>query len=170
MNLFIDAEAINQRSPYKVEQLDATSFLFETKYGLHYLVGFSQDYSFADDGVYQFYLIEKDHLHGRHDANVFKTTSIIIEEFFRAAPGIMLYICDDSDKLHAVRNRLFQYWFSSYPNNSKYVLVTEDITIDSNQYYAGLMLAKTHPQLGEVIQSFHSFIQGLPEKLSANNT
>lgn len=167
MTIFIDADTINLRSPYKVEQLDATSFYFTTKEGLHYMVGFAPDYSFADDGVYQFYLVEKDHNHGSHDTAILQTATIIIEEFFRAAPGIMLYICDNSDDRQAVRNRLFIYWFNNYPNNSQFVLVTEDVMIDQNKYFAGLMLSKTHPQLGEVIQNFHNFIQSLPDKLNS---
>lgn len=164
MILFIEAEAINSRSPYKVEQLDATSFYFTTRDGLHYLCGFSEDTSFADEGVYQFYLVEKDHRRGRQDSAIMQTAIVVIEEFFKAAPGIMLYVCDTSDSLHAVRNRLFQYWFSNYPDNSKYVLVTEDVVVLGNHYYAGLMMTKTHPQLGEIIQSFHTFVQSLPEK------
>lgn len=166
MNLYIDAENINARSAYHVEQLSATSFYFTTNEGLHYLVGFSEDYSFAESGVYQFYLIEKDHKRGKHDPSILQTATVIIEEFFRYAPGVMLYVCDSSDNLHAVRNRLFQYWFTSYPDNNKYVLVTEDVLLNGEKYYAGLLLAKSHPQLGEIIQSFHTFIQSLPDKLA----
>lgn len=151
-----------------VEQLDATSFAFTTKEGLHYLVGFSPDYSLAYDGIYQFHLIERDHKHGAHDSNVLKTAIVIIEEFFKTAPGIMVYICDTSDARHAVRNRLFRYWFSSYSNNSMYVLVTEDVKIDGNKYFAGLMIQKTNPQIGEIIQSFHEFMQSLPIKFTTN--
>jgi len=164
MTLYLDAEAINWRSPYQVERIDDTSFHFLTKEGLDYLVGFAPDYSFADQGVYQFYLVEKEHRRGRHDADIMRTAIVVIEEFFRTAPNIMLYVCDTSDNLHAVRNRLFIYWFNSYPNNSQYILTTEDVTIDNNKYYAGLMISKSHPQLGEVIQNFHNFVQSLPDK------
>lgn len=164
MTLFLNADSINKRSPYQVERIDDASFYFSTKEGLLYLVGFAPDYSFADQGVYQFYLVEKNHQHGRHDADIMKTAIAVIEEFFKTAPNVMLYVCDTSDNLHAVRNRLFIYWFKSYPHNSQYILTTEDVVIDKNKYYAGLMLSKSHPQLGEVIQNFHKFVQSLPDK------
>ena len=53
----LSVNAINQHSPYKLEQTGDTSFMFETKHGVVYSAGFMQDVSFLSEGVYQFYLV-----------------------------------------------------------------------------------------------------------------
>lgn len=51
----ISASTINQKSPYKVVQLDELSVRFKTTAGVRYIVGFTPDVFIYDEGGYEFY-------------------------------------------------------------------------------------------------------------------
>ena len=55
----ISADAVNLRSPYKVKQEGDNVFLFRTRYGIAYSVGFIPDTSFMREGLYQFFIINE---------------------------------------------------------------------------------------------------------------
>ena len=116
----LSVNAINQRAPYKVEQTGDDSFLFETKHGVVYSVGFLQDISFYGEGVYQFYLINMSGRTIGADENISETVRVIIEEFFSHKEAVMLYICDTSDGRQTYRDRLFRIWFNTYIQNDSY--------------------------------------------------
>lgn len=156
MHLSIDN--INLRAPYKVEQADDNIFLFSTKQGIEYSVGFVRDNSFMKKGLYQFFLINVSHKTSRIDNNVFETVRVIIEEFFAQEKNVMLYICDTTDKRQASRDRLFRIWFHTYMLNDAYTMYNEQMTIDNTRYFASIILRKDHPMHNQVIGSFHDFI------------
>ena len=154
----LSAEAINLRAPYKVEQADANIFLFETKQGIIYNVGFVPDTSFMGEGLYQFFLINTSSAAPREDKNVFETVRVIIEEFFSQKEPVMLYICDTADKRQAYRDRLFRIWFNTYILNDAYTMYNEQMWLDNVQYFSSIILRKDHPLHNKVISSFHDYI------------
>ena len=156
--IHISAEAVNLRAPYKVEQEDNNVFLFRTKNGIVYTVGFVLDVSFFDEGVYQFFIINESGRTSRADRGVFETVRVIIEEFFSQKEPVMLYICDTTDKRQASRDRLFKMWFHTYILNDSYTMYNEPMTIDNVRYFSSIILRKDHPLHNQVICTFHDFI------------
>ena len=155
----LNVNAINQRAPYKVESIGDNSFMFETKHGVVYSVGFLQDVSFYRDGVYQFYLINMSGKTISADKNISETVRVIIEEFFSHKEAVMLYICDTSDGRQASRDRLFRIWFDTYVHNRSYSLHTESTVIDNIQYYSSILMRKDHPKMMSVLSSFINFTE-----------
>jgi hypothetical protein len=156
--IHISAEAVNLRSPYKVRQEDDNIFLFRTKYGIDYSVGFVSDISFMKEGVYQFFIINESGRTFRADKDVFETVRVIVEEFFVQKESVMLYICDTTDKRQASRDRLFKVWFHTYLQNDSYTMYNEPMTIDNVRYFSSVILRKNHPLHNQVLCSFHDFI------------
>ena len=154
----LSTEAINSRAPYKVEQADDNIFLFETKQGIVYNVGFVPDTSFMDEGLYQFFLINTSRRAVHADKDVFETVRVIIEEFFAQREPVMLYICDTTDKRQASRDRLFRIWFHTYILNDAYTMYNEQMTLDNVRYFSSIILRKDHPLHNKVISSFHDYI------------
>ncbi|MBO6074872.1 MAG: hypothetical protein J6P74_07060 [Paludibacteraceae bacterium] len=154
----ISAEAVNLRSPYKVKQGGENIFLFRTKHGIIYTVGFVADVSFFDEGVYQFFIINESGKNSRADKDVFETVRVIIEEFFAQKEPVMLYICDTTDKRQSSRDRLFRIWFNTYIENDSYTMYNEPMVIDNVRYFSSIILRKDHPLHNQVISSFHDFI------------
>lgn len=161
----IAAEQINLHSPYKVEWIETNSFVFTTKYGLRYNVGFCKDQSFLEDGVYQFYIVNLDHTHFKQDELVKETIKTIIEVFFESEPVTMLYICDMSDNLQGARDRLFRSWFREYADHDQYTMVNEKLVFDDVAYYASILLRADNPRLQVIVQLFRDFVADLPEKI-----
>ncbi len=156
INLSVDS--INLRAPYKVEQTGDTSFMFETKHGVVYSVGFMQDVSFYREGVYQFYLINLSSKTIGVDKNISETVRVVIEEFFTHKEVVMLYICDTTDLRQESRDRLFKIWFNTYEKSDSYSLYTEGMTIDNVRYLSSVLLRKDHPLHNQVLNKFHDFI------------
>ena len=154
----LSVEAINLRTPYKAEQVGDNIFLFETKQGIVYNVGFVPDTSFMDEGLYQFFLINTSHRTIRADKDVFETVRVIIEEFFSQKEQVMLYICDTTDKRQAYRDRLFRIWYNTYILNEAYTMYNEQMTLDNIRYFSSIILRKDHPLHNKVICSFHDYI------------
>ena len=157
--IHLSAETINSRSPYKVIKEDDNIFIFRNKYGIVYSAGFIQDTSFMDDGVYQFFLINKSHRIGRKDEDIYETVRVIIEEFFAQKESVMLYICDTTDGRQASRDRLFRAWFHSYVESASYTMCTDTMEIDNIRYFSSVLLRNNHPMLNQVLSKFHNFIR-----------
>lgn len=167
--MIITAEQINKRAPYKVVPADENSFLFVTKRGVTYSVGFVPDYSFLDEGVYQFFIANLYKKHEAEDDDVVATIMVVIEEFFQQGQPVMLYICDNMDNRQAVRDRLFKMWFRTYAVNVNFTMYNDHILIDDSMYYASIILRRDHPKHNEIISLFHDFVLTIPEKLNSLN-
>ena len=163
----LSIDAINARAPYVVEQAESTTFFFTTKQGVLYSVGFVRDYSFLQDGLYQFFITNVNHIHANAEDGVFETVKVIVEEFFAQGQPVMLYICDTMDDRQAVRDRLFQMWFHMYISNTTFTMYNEQVCIDNIQYFASIILRKDHPQHNLIINTFHDFVQDIPNKLDS---
>ena len=156
--IHISAEKINLRAPYRVKQVDDSVFVFVTKHGISYTVGFVADVSFFDEGVYQFFLTKTSAKKGRKDDDISETVRVIIEEFFAQKESVMLYICDTTDGRQASRDRLFRAWFYSYIESNSYTMCTDTMTIDNVRYFSSILLRRDHPMLIQVLNKFHNFI------------
>jgi len=154
----LSVNAINLRAPYKVEQTGDASFMFETKQGVVYSVGFMKDVSFFSEGVYQFYLINLSSKTIGTDKNISETVRVVIEEFFAHKEVVMLYICDTSDMRQESRDRLFRIWFHTYEKNGLYSLHNEGMVIDNVHYFSSVLLRRDHPMFIKVLSAFHNFI------------
>lgn len=157
---------INLHAPYAVEVEGDTSIRFITDYGIEYSVGFAEDYSFMDNGVYQFYISNMTHVPSPNDAKVRLTIEAIIEEFFFQEPAVMLYICDTMDHRQAVRDRLFRRWFEEYASKDLYQLKNASVVFDDVSYFASILLRRDHPIFDSITSSFDRFIAELPDKIA----
>lgn len=164
--IYIPAEKINARAPYQVRQADDSTFVFVTKHGISYTVGFVPDVSFMDKGVYQFFLTKTSNKKSCKDEDIFETVKVIIEEFFAQEEAIMLYICDTADGRQASRDRLFRAWFHSYVESDSYSMYTDSMTIDNVRYISSVLMRKDYPMLAQVLIKFHDFIQEHNQNLS----
>ena len=156
--IHLSAEAINSRAPYLVRQIDDGVFVFITKHGISYTVGFIPDTSFMEKGVYQFFLTKTSRKKGRQDEDISETIRVIIEEFFAQEESVMLYICDTTDGRQATRDRLFRAWFYSYIESASYTMCTDTMTIDNIRYFSSVILRNNHPMRNQVLNKFHDFI------------
>ena len=156
--IYISAENINLRAPYCVKQVDDSVFVFVTKHGISYTVGFVPDTSFMEEGVYQFFLTKTSSKKGRKDDDISKTVKVIIEEFFAQEESVMLYICDTTDGRQASRDRLFRAWFYSYIESTSYTMCTDTMIIDNVRYFSSIILRADHPLHNQVLNKFHDFI------------
>ena len=156
--IYIPAEKINLRAPYRVKQVDDSVFVFVTKHGISYTVGFIPDTSFMEKGVYQFFLTKTSGKKGRKDDEILETVRVIIEEFFAQEESVMLYICDTTDGRQASRDRLFRIWFYSYMGSASYTMCTDTMTIDNIRYFSSIILRSNHPMHNQVLNKFHDFI------------
>ena len=161
----LSADAINLRTPYPVEKVEKNTFLFTTKYGVTYSVGFVPDCSFMEAGLYQFFITIVSGKAVHVDKNVFETVRVIIEEFFSQGQPVMLYICDTMDNRQASRDRLFRIWFNTYMLNAAYTMYNDQVIIDDIHYFASIILRRDHPLHNQIISSFHNFIVEIPTKL-----
>lgn len=61
------------------------------------------------------------------DVKVRDTIIAIIDEFFVENNTPLLYICETGDKKQALRNRLFECWFSMYERKAQYTFVASSL-------------------------------------------
>ena len=162
----IPVEQINEHSPYKVIKVDTNSFVFTTRYGIKYNIGFSANYMLTDeDGFYEFYITNVEHKSSPNDTQIMETVIAVIEAFFAQSSVVMLYICDTIDQRQGVRARLFQHWFHEYSRSNCFTLVNETVVFDEVSYFGSIILAKSHPEHNIIVQKFRMFMEQLPDKI-----
>ena len=162
----IPAELINAKSPYGVTKVDTNSFVFTTRYGIKYNVGFSANYMLTDeDGFYEFYITNVEHKPSPNDMMVMDTVIAVIEAFFAQSSVVMLYICDTMDHRQRIRSRLFQHWYNSYANRNSFTLINESVVFDEVAYFGSIVLSKDHPEHNVIVEKFHFFMEQLPDKI-----
>lgn len=67
-----------------------------------------------ESGAYQFIIVNENNTPSPNDLKLRETIFCIIEDFFKANPEILLYLCETGDGKQASRNRLFIRWFREY--------------------------------------------------------
>ena len=156
--------SINSKAPLEVTFTTSGTFAFGTETA-KYIVGFVEDQTIMDSGVYQFFIENVDGCKNTLSTKVYQTIVVIIEEFFRENDSAMLYICDTSDGKQSARDRLFSMWFHSYERHFNYTLSRVSIQIDGIYYYASLLISNSNPSYAEVLSAFKDFTNGLSEKI-----
>lgn len=153
----LDIEAINSRSPYDVHS-DNDQYVFVTDAGIEYHVDFELDsnpYYIA----YWFNLANPEQTKSHGDKKIPQTIICIIEEFFRANPDIMLYMCSTANNKQAQRARLFLRWFYGYEQRQRYYIKAVEVKGDDDRKdYVALIVQRTHPQFEEIVARFDSEI------------
>lgn len=153
----LDIEAINSRSPYDVHS-DNDQYVFVTDTGIEYHVDFELDsnpYYIA----YWFNLANPEQTKSHGDKKIPQTIICIIEEFFRANPDIMLYMCSTANNKQAQRARLFLRWFYGYEQRQRYYIKAVEVKGDDDRKdYVALIVQRTHPQFEEIVARFDSEI------------
>lgn len=102
----LDLKVINNHAPYKVI-LTEDGYEFDTEHGIHYVVSFDREIISDNLLAYWFNLSNRNNKTSPNDKKVRLNIIIIIEEFCRNNPDILLYICDNANNQQAMRSRLF---------------------------------------------------------------
>lgn len=162
----IDLPSFNARSPYKAVASESAGFYeFVSDFGVRYSIGFMLDDSIIAENAYQFVISNINHQPSPNDDKIKLVVLIMIDEFFRIDDNVLLYICETGDGKQAMRNRLFQYWFSQYERKEEYTFLSSSVKdMDGIVNYASLIIKNTNPRLSSVVNEFTSTIQLLSEK------
>lgn len=148
----LDFSRINLFSPYPVWKSDNELF-FKTDYDILYSVSFEQD-EMIELTAYWFRITNRSGKKSPSDKKIQQTVIVIIEEFFRTNPEILLYMCDTANEQQAQRDRLFLRWFNSYSQKGKYVIKTALVMDEGEANYIALIIPSNHPALQDVITTF----------------
>ena len=157
----INLDRFNARSPYKVTPAETDGFYeFTTDYGVIYSVGFMPDDSIISKNTYQFIITNVNNKPSPQDEKVKEAVIILIDEFFSADNNVLLYICETGDGKQAMRNRLFQYWFSQYEKKEEFTFLSSSVIDDDGVVnYATIVVKNSNPYLSEAIKEFTDTIQ-----------
>ena len=151
----LSLDHINEHAPYYVMLSPRGSYIFETTRGIHYSISFEEDAPIGGCNTYQFIIEKIDKVRSSHDAKVEPTILAIIEEFFRANGGVLLYICATGDGMQKYRFHLFLRWFNTYEHRDLYEIRTvEDVMDDKTPNYGAIIVEKTHPDLELILARF----------------
>lgn len=157
----LNLSRINIASPYKVWFEDG-EYRFITDNDIMYALGFDQDYM-GTFLVYWFNLINRSITKSPGDSKLEITVSIVIEEFFRCNPDVLLYLCDSANGQQAMRARLFGYWFSKFDKHSLFEIKSAIISDEGEDNYVSMIIKKSHPHYNEIISVFDNEIQTFSE-------
>ena len=148
----LNLSIINISSPYKVWEEDG-EYRFLTDSEILYAMGFDKD-MMGKFMVYWFNLINRSHIHSPNDVKLGKTVAIVIEEFFRVNPDVLLYLCDSAKDQQAMRARLFKRWFSKFDTNGLFDVKSAIIQDEDVDNYISMIIPKHHPQYNEIVTLF----------------
>jgi len=165
----LSLESINLKSPYRLTQLTEMTFSFVTDQGIHYDAGFYPDEFFMPGLAFHFYIDNTLGEHGNYDAKVMEVVVAVIEEFFKQANNVMLYICDPVDHRQAARNRLYRMWFLDYAMNHEMTLFSDSVTFEGETYFSGVLMRHDHPLHDEIIIRYQEFLKKAPSVLRFGN-
>lgn len=153
----LSINSINMKAPLSVTTTEGGAFCFFDTCGNSFMVGFVEDYTIMDSGVYQFFIKNQTGVKGSSDKKVVETIIAILEEFFKSNESAVLYICDSADGKQSARDRLFSTWFGRYSGKMNYTLSHASISFDGVDYFASLLLANNNPRFAEILSAFNKF-------------
>ncbi len=157
----INLERYNARSPYKATHAATEGFYeFTTDYGVIYSVGFMADDSIISQNAYQFIITNANNRPSPKDEKVKEAIIVMIDEFFNTDKNVLLYICETGDGKQAMRNRLFQYWFSQYEKKEEYTFLSSSVIDEEGVVnYATIIVKNSNPYLADAVREFTETIQ-----------
>lgn len=151
----LDIPLLNLKSPYYVVQDADGDLLFETDYGVKYGISFELNEGMMNYPAYELGILNKNGQPSPNDRKLRDTILAIIEEFFRANGGVLLYICATGDGMQKYRFHLFLRWFNTYEHRDLYEIRTvEDVIDDKTPNYGAIIVEKTHPDLELILARF----------------
>lgn len=105
---------------------------------------------------------------GLKDGSVFFTTDNGLHYIVSFDPddvSLMLYICETGDGKQAMRNRLFQYWYSHYERKQEFTFLSTSIKDEEGVInYATLIIRNDNPDYAAIVNEFALTINVLNEK------
>ena len=151
----LDLDRLNLRSPYYVWKVKDGVYAFDTDYEVSYEIGLSVNTEMLQMEVCAFDINNKNNKPSPNDRKLRDTILAIIEEFFRANGGVLLYICATGDGMQKYRFHLFLRWFNTYEHRDLYEIRTvEDVMDDKTPNYGAIIVEKTHPDLELILARF----------------
>ena len=154
----LDTNRITRIAPYRVWS-ESGEYRFETDHGILYAVNFEPESMFSGIPAYWFGLANRSQMASPGDVKIRATVTCIIEEFFRANPDILLYMCDSANDQQAMRSRLFMRWFNAYVRQKDFYIRTEMVIDEGEENYIALIVQRSHPQLQTIITTFDMVIE-----------
>ncbi len=148
----LDLSRINLFSPYAV-WYGNQEILFKTVNDILYSVSFECD-AMLGLTAYWFRITNRSGKKSPNDRKIEQTVIVIIEEFFRTNPDILLYMCGTANEQQAQRDRLFLKWFKRYEQKKKYVIKSAVVMDEGEANYISLIVPASHPLLDDIVSTF----------------
>lgn len=134
-------------APYDLVLSD-NSFMFQTDYGIHYVISFSkEDIELGGCDTYQLIIRKVEEVRSQHDPKVEATILAIINEFFQSNLEVLLYLCDTSDGREESRNRLFLSWFGKNVAKDRFTICQAHAIIEGEGLFLCIIVDNRHPKL-----------------------
>ena len=152
----LDVGTINILAPYPV-WYGEDELLFKTDHHILYSVAFERD-EFFSIASYWFRITNRSGLKSPGDSKIRQTVIVIIEEFFRKNPDILLYLCDSENEQQAQRDRLFLRWFNGYEQKMRYLIRSKVVMDEGTANFVSLIVPRSHPMLEDIVAAFDSEI------------
>lgn len=157
--------SINVVAPYKVTMVGNCCYQFFTDYGVHCTIEFVPDDSLMSRETYHLVIVNVNHQKSPSDVKVRDTIISIIDEFFERNNTTLLYICETGDRKQALRNRLFERWFSTFERKAQYTFVASSLKDDEGiENYAAIIIRNDNPELSAIVTEFTTTISLLSTK------
>ena len=161
----LSIQTINESSSYEVSEVSEGCYQFFTDHGVHCTVEFVPDDSLMSRETYHLVIVNVNHQKSPSDVKVRDTIIAIIDEFFVENNTTLLYICETGDKKQALRNRLFERWFSTYERKAQYTFLASSLTDDEGiENYAAIIVRNDNPDLSAIVAEFTTTISLLSTK------
>ncbi len=161
----LSLHAVNASSSYEVSAVNDGCYQFFTDYGVHCTVEFVLDDSLLSHETYHLVIVNVNHQKSPSDVKVRDTIIAIIDDFFVENNTTLLYICETGDKKQALRNRLFERWFSTYERKAQYTFVASSLKDDEGiENYAAIIVRNDNPDLSAIVAEFTTTISLLSTK------
>ena len=162
----LSVKHINEVAPYHVEPAEEEGFYqFFTDSKVHYSVGFLLDDILLTQESYQLIIANLNNHKSPRDRKVRDTVMSIVNEFFHCNNATLLYLCETGDNKQSMRNRLFEYWFSTYKHRTLFTMISSSI-IDAEGIvnFITIVLRNDNPHLPEIVTEFTNSVKFLSEK------
>ena len=162
----LSLDFVNKVAAYHVVCNERDGFFhFFTDGGVHYSVGFIEDDVLLSKESYQLIIANLNNRKSMRDRKVRDTIVAIVDEFFNRNNVTLLYICETEDNKQGLRNRLFEYWFSTYNQKTRFTTLSSSV-VDAEGIvnYSTIILRNDNPYLAGIIAEFSESIQALNQK------
>ncbi len=163
--IVLNESKINDTAPYHVVINKDGYATFTTNNGLHYIVGFDPDDASLSLLCYQLVIINSDNKPSPRDKKLRDTVISIVKDFFEGNNEVVLYICETGDGKQAMRNRLFQFWYSRESNKLDVTYLSAAIQDEEGvTNYVTIIMRNDNPNYTIAYQNFGETIQLLNNK------